>query len=418
MALGSEGFRGRWCLAYDAELEAIVEKNDVGDRRPVRVAPKNIAFKHRAWIGTAQRLWNIFDTGTKILYESRFSTKGIHEQLKPISRVLWYRQHQNITPARSMDWAEGPSPPELSRRDTGIVSRLDKVQLTRHSEEWKNDQDARDTELKLKLHKELRRVGKEKEATRLNMCGNILGMKVCTKCGHQHADVSQCMQWHLCPTCARIRSRKLQVELRDHVRGLKPISGYGWKLLTLPVKTDDKTYRAALAKAVEAFSQLNRMVLKKPGSAAFRSVEFGPLDGNVHVHCLYYGPRIPKQRIADAWLKYTGDSYIVDIRAVRDKKSGKILEGHNNVGLGDAIDECTKYVTKMAAVEPAKLVEFWLAMRGRRMTQRYGGLLGMRTEKQLLDQPDPCPMCAGFEFRYELPSPELRWRTLQERAPP
>jgi hypothetical protein len=289
-------------------------------------------------------------------------------------------------------------------------TRLDTVQKIRRDEDWQSEQADRDDTQKLLIYNELRKRGYDPFAERINVCGTILGKRVCKNesCGHSEVDTSNCNLYHLCPTCARIRSRKIAAELEAAVRSVKPVSGYSWKLLTVALKSNDSGPREALKKATGAFAKLWRNVLKAPLAGAFRSIEFGPLNGNVHVHCLYYGPWVEKRRLSEAWKRYTGDSYIVDVRRVDDKQAD----------LAGAIQEVTKYVTKMADVSPPDLVDFWVAMRRRQMTQRYGVLRGMKSEREIEDTPEPCVKCGGVQFVYVHANWEVQCSPLSGRGPP
>ena len=100
--------------------------------------------------------------------------------------------------------------------------------------------------------------------------------------------------------------------------------------------------------------------------------------------------------IVEAWREITGDSYVIDIRAVRADSEGD---------MGGAIREVVKYCTKLTEVDPAvredgltDVLELHRAIRKRRLlitTGVFRGLKEAETAEELLDDPDsrPCVFC-------------------------
>lgn len=277
---------------------------------------------------------------------------------------------------------------------------LDTVQKISQKEDWRNERDDLDKAFKAGVAKDLRTAGFSKQADRVGGCGVVMGRKVCTGCADGTLHTSQCGQYHLCPTCARIKSQRLKIELGRHVKGVKQWRGHRWKFITLTVKTLPGQWAAALRVCVDSFSKVWKRQLRVPGAGAFRSVEFGPLNGNIHVHVLYYGPYINQGKLAKAWERYTGGSYRIKIKAVReDKGKGKLIDPQHEIAFADAIEEVAKYSTKMGEVGPKKLVQFWASIKGSHMTQRYGVLRGIPTEKMIFETPT-CEVCGCTEFFY------------------
>lgn len=292
---------------------------------------------------------------------------------------------------------------------------LDTVQKIRHKDDWRNERDDRDKAFKAGVVKELRKQNHSKQADRVGGCGVVMGRKICADCSDGTLHTSQCGQYHLCPTCARIKSQRLKIELGKHVKGVKQWRGYSWKFITLTVRTRPGQWSEALRVCVDSFSKAWRMHLKAPGAGAFRSVEFGPLNGNIHVHVLYYGPFINQAKLARAWERYTGGSYHIKIKAVREGKGkGKLIDPEHEIAFADAIEEVAKYSTKMGEVGPQKLVQFWAAIKGSHMTQRYGTLRGIPTEKMIFEKPS-CEVCGCTEFFYFYNDP---FYPKDERGPP
>ena len=303
-------------------------------------------------------------------------------------------------------WRFGMS--EISKYTTS----LDVVQPDKHlevSSERRVDLDARDKEdyaynqetVKVLLRKKLEGI-----AGRLKDCGDTFYKRTCRNDGLIVGSVkSHCGQDRLCPTCARIRRNELLEEVLEHIKIIssRPVSKYNWRILTLPVKTDGQ-YRRAAGVALRGFSKLWRGILKggqgNP-TAAFIHLENAPGTGNVHLHCLYYGPYIRQAVLSDRWAKLTG-SFVVDIRAVK---------GRSIADLRAAAREVIKYCTKFTAVNNGRLVELWEANKGRRLMMRYGlfrkncleAWSGQEIKVTSKEKEDPiCPLCGCREYDYIL----------------
>jgi hypothetical protein len=89
----------------------------------------------------------------------------------------------------------------------------------------------------------------------------------------------------------------------------------------------------------------------------FMSVE---VAGAVHLHVLGYLPFVPQAWLSSAWLAVTGDSPIVDVRAVRGATA-------------DALREVVKYIGKAIGTgDTDRAVETWAAMKGRQVRRPWG----------------------------------------------
>jgi len=142
---------------------------------------------------------------------------------------------------------------------------------------------------------------------RLRDCGHIGATVRCDK-GHEvQVFRNHCREYRLCPMCAKRRTKELNRELWPLVQHIeqKPVWGYKWRLGTLTTKPCG-SHKEAVALALSAFSKLWRNMLDKTNCAAIRSLEFGPENGNVHLHFLYYGPYIDQAEVSEEWERLTG----------------------------------------------------------------------------------------------------------------
>ena len=284
----------------------------------------------------------------------------------------------------------------------GNITSLDIVQTNRQ----KQDLDARDDRDKAynqETVKVLLRKRLHDKASRISDCGYAFYDRACRNDGLIVGSVkSHCGQDRLCPTCARIRRSELLKEVHEHIKIIsdKPILGYNWRILTLPVKTDGR-YRRAANTALRGFSGLWRTLLKGGkglSTAAIVHLENGPKTGNVHLHCLYYGPWIDQKELSDRWAKLTGSS-VVHIQRVHQRK------------LRDAAREALKYMTKFMEIDNAKLVEIWEANKGLKLLRRYGlfrkdclrAWSGQEVAAAPKEKGDPpCPLCGESNYDYLL----------------
>ena len=235
-------------------------------------------------------------------------------------------------------------------------------------------------------------------------CGDKMGVHRCGDCGSEvKVERYRCNQARLCPICARMESKRIETYLIDAARKIqtRPVYGYSWKLITLTIKTDGD-YRGAVETACKAFSGLWRNYLGgrcRKNTGAYRSLEFGPKSGNVHIHVLYYGPYLPQAELSEKWEQYSGSS-VVDIR----RRDGDV---ENLVG------ECSKYITKFDEVEPERRVEYWQALKHKRRGMPYGLFRADVLSKWIgckyvKPEPEPsfdidvdlCPNCGSNTFLY------------------
>lgn len=104
---------------------------------------------------------------------------------------------------------------------------------------------------------------------------------------------------------------------------------------------------------------------------------------NVHMHCLTQGTWIDQRELSRTWHMITGDSYVVDVRLIRDAKH--------------ATHYVAKYLTKSVSHEvinsQSHLDEAIDALNGRKLVQPYGDWFGMPLQAPN-DETDWRPLCS------------------------
>lgn len=174
-----------------------------------------------------------------------------------------------------------------------------------------------------------------------------------------------------CGPCGRERSRVIAQNVKARIEGKKA------RFLTLTLRSDNEPLDQLLAKLTTDFTALRRTPLwrtRVSGGVAFLEVKYIKRTDrwHVHLHALLQGRYIPRLELSRLWLKITGTSEVIDIRIVQDDRS------------------CTHYICKYASkpldhtvvVEPLKLDEAVLALKGKRLCLTFGAWRGYKLTEQ------------------------------------
>jgi len=229
----------------------------------------------------------------------------------------------------------------------------------------------------------------------------------------------------MCHHCSRLRSRKLARRVRERVDELCGQGIRRYALLTLTYR-DGAALDGCVDRCWRDLQKLRRRALWASvlGSVASIEIKRGERSGlwHPHIHLLLARPscRCLKGRrpedygqfcvhgriscphalnqccLVEAWREITGDSYVVDIRAVQADVDGDI---------GAAIREVVKYCTKLTEVDAEErdggssdVLEMHRAIRGRRLLGTTGVFRGLREpegQEDLVEDPEsrPCGIC-------------------------
>lgn len=164
-----------------------------------------------------------------------------------------------------------------------------------------------------------------------------------------------------CTPCAVSRAYRARLAL------LRLAKNQRLRFITLTLKASDEPLTAVMLRLRKSFQKLRRSGLWRKSvnrGAAFVEMTRGRAGKHwhVHLHAIIGGSYMRKESLSEAWKWATGDSYIVDIRAVDNEA------------------DVLKYVTKYAAkgFDPSiledrdRLVEAMIALRGSRMMMTFG----------------------------------------------
>ena len=170
-----------------------------------------------------------------------------------------------------------------------------------------------------------------------------------------------CCHDRWCLPCANARSRTITRSLAQLMVGER------CRFVTLTLRSSDRPLAELIDHLYKSFAKLRRRKFWSKavrGGAAFCEVKISrnAQTWHPHLHIICVGNYLHKQTLSDAWHEITGDSYIVDVRTIRDS------------------DQAAGYIAKYASKPLCKtiinnhdrLVEAILALRGRRLCTTFG----------------------------------------------
>lgn len=182
---------------------------------------------------------------------------------------------------------------------------------------------------------------------------------------------SRCkLRW--CPICRDV-SRLI---VTTGVRKWLDVQRYP-KMITLTLKHSDDPLTLQIKRLYDSFKKLRtRAYFQRliTGGVWFFQLKFNQAteQWHPHIHCLVAGKFIPHNRLKNLWLKITGDSYVVDVRPVKDVES--------------CASEVARYATSPAditAVNLERALEIFWATKHRRICGSWG------TARSIVLKPKP-----------------------------
>jgi len=169
-----------------------------------------------------------------------------------------------------------------------------------------------------------------------------------------------------CLPCANERSRSIALNV------IEIIEQRTLRFLTLTIKSDNEPLAVLLDKLHDSFQKLRRTKLWKKcvnGGVAFLEINWSvdKQRWHPHFHILIEGSYLPYTQLRNLWHAITGDSFVIEIRLVRDSTH--------------AANYVTKYASKpfnktFIAI-PHCLDEAILALKGRKLCVTFGSWRGI-----------------------------------------
>lgn len=174
-----------------------------------------------------------------------------------------------------------------------------------------------------------------------------------------------------CKPCARQRAGIVARNLLEQVQDRRV------RFVTLTLKTQTDSLDTELDRLYSSFAMLRRREFWKKrvdGGAALLEVKWneGSQRWHPHLHIIVEGSYIPHALLKQAWYEVTGDSYVVDIRPIRNNRN--------------VVRYITKYATdpvdRTIHGNVALLSEAIRAFKGRRTCLTFGTWRGFALTKQ------------------------------------
>lgn len=233
------------------------------------------------------------------------------------------------------------------------------------------------------------------EAERYACCGHERRGFYCPEDGSKYWINIACRS-RICERCGRVYKKKLEKKMLPLVRKVtsQKRKGYLLALITLTVTTRrwgdkmperpdikrlyDETgkflrlhygkYKTKLSKSGKIVEQKRKKKQLKPGQSNrifigagwIATLEVGADNNNAHCHAIVFGPYRSIGNLREKWRNITGDSWNVDIKAIRTPK--------------EVINYVLKYITKPPQTESyRRIADYAIMIKGSRRL-RSGGI--------------------------------------------
>ena len=187
------------------------------------------------------------------------------------------------------------------------------------------------------------------------------------------------------------------------------------KMITLTLMHSDDPLNLQIKRLYASFQKLKSRALFKrlvTGGVWFFQLKFNDRtqEWHPHIHCLVAGKYLPHGKLKSLWHKITGDSYVVDIRPVKD--------------LDSCSSEVARYATSpadIAAVSLDRALEIYHATKHRRICGSWGSARSMVLRPRPLEDTGEWSKVADFYFinttkQYDPRALEF-WKCFQRGTP-
>lgn len=216
---------------------------------------------------------------------------------------------------------------------------------------------------------------------KINWCGSWLHFREWTGSGESRLlNANFCKRHLLCQACAVRRAAKMNEAYLPKVESV--VAAYDGKLVPAMVTLTMKN-GPDLAERVQAFKAGWKAMMaakrKAKGNHRHDPIEWNKVHGSLraievtmgkggwHVHChcfVLLTDYIDREKLSAEWLRFTGDSFIVDVRKCRNGVKAGLLE-------------VLKYSCKFSSMKPAEAYQVHLTFQGFRLIDPQGVLRGV-----------------------------------------
>lgn len=181
-----------------------------------------------------------------------------------------------------------------------------------------------------------------------------------------------------CEPCMRAKAnmvaRNLREKLEEARQAARSRDPIGVRFITLTLRHNKAPLKSQIDRLHASFKKLRNLPLWKLsqlGGAAALEVKWTGVAWHPHLHVVAEGSFISKEQLSQAWHECTGDSFVVDVRALKD--------------LADACHYVSKYITKgtndAVWLDDDRALEWITASRGVRICNTFGSWRGFKLTK-------------------------------------
>jgi len=181
-----------------------------------------------------------------------------------------------------------------------------------------------------------------------------------------------CCHDRFCLPCSQTRSAVIAENIYQQL-GRDPV-----RFLTLTLRATDGSLSEQIDRIYTSFSALRKSTPWHKhviGGCAMLETSWSPASESwhVHLHCLVHGSYYPHDELKAGWYRVTGDSYVVDVRLVKDHRT---IARYVSKYISKPVDRETMHTTEL-------IEELIVAYRGRRTCMTFGDWRGVKlTERQ------------------------------------
>lgn len=250
-----------------------------------------------------------------------------------------------------------------------------------HQSEWKSARAA---------YALLEDLGELRKLDAFDYCRKVAWFVRHEETGQVRVASKQChLRW--CPSCAKARQHYVSHQVQAWLKN----RNYS-KFITLTVQSNDDPIETQINHLYDSFKRLRKLkawrTRIKAGVWFFQiTLNLKSLQWHPHLHIIALGKFYSKRALSRDWLSVTGDSSIVDIRAVKDKAK--------------AAQYAARYSAKPAELEKlptADAADLIMAMNGRRICGCWGKGCKIKFRPQKPDDADKWQDIGNFGYVVEL----------------
>jgi hypothetical protein len=225
-----------------------------------------------------------------------------------------------------------------------------------------------------------RSMGKFRPLHRFVNCGTCTRVLVRGRIGDEFEFRLVCERCHnrWCPACAKARSTIYAANIREWCSTQRR----SIRFITLTLRHNDTPIKDQVDRINRSFLAIRRRSWWKShvsGGVSFIEIKLGK-DNRYHVHChlIVEGNYMPVNELSDEWHAVTGDSPIVDVRAI----------SNIDVVAGYVAKYGSKPIDRSIIFQPSRLIECIRALHGRRLATTFGSWKSLKLN-QAPDESEP-----------------------------